>query len=242
MIRMTDAYRGLYGLALPDLRSDGARRDRTGALAPMEWSSAVAARRSRGRGRRLRRSGIPRKAPPAARLKGAWSVDRQSRSSITHDAQSAFRRGAGASTSRRHCRDRRALGRVAELRTPVASSSGEACGEFSARREVGKSSLLAALAGLGVDAMKRTICSSFVQGCALAGPRCIDLREGSARTLGVGKTIGLVGTRERWRLHLEPSRLRALPLAGWVTLEWGETMRIFIRFRRGSAFRASSTI
>ncbi|MBV9801887.1 MAG: hypothetical protein JO130_01790 [Solirubrobacterales bacterium] len=89
-------------------------------------------------------------------------------------------------------------------------------------REVGKSTLLASLAQLGVP----VLCDDVLvvkEGMALAGPRCIDLREPAARTLGWGHEIGLVGTRERWRITL-PRVPAEVPLAGWVTLAWGEAI------------------
>lgn len=87
-------------------------------------------------------------------------------------------------------------------------------------REVGKSSLLAALAGLGVPVMTDDVLV-IQEGNALAGPRCIDLRQQSAAGLRMGETIGLVGTRERWRVRL-PRVAAELPFAGWLTLEWGD--------------------
>lgn len=87
-------------------------------------------------------------------------------------------------------------------------------------RGVGKSSLLAALARLGVPVASDDLLV-IRDGLALAGPRCIDLREHSATGLRMGHTIGLVGTRERWRIPL-PEVAAELPLAGWVTLEWGD--------------------
>ncbi len=91
-------------------------------------------------------------------------------------------------------------------------------------RELGKSSLLAALAGLGMPVVSDDVL--IVQdGKAMAGPRCIDLREQSAVELGMGRNIGVVGTRERWRIQLaavDPE----LSLGGWITLSWGPDMSI----------------
>jgi hypothetical protein len=87
-------------------------------------------------------------------------------------------------------------------------------------RGVGKSSLLAVLSGLGVDVLSDDLLV-VRDGRALAGPRCIDLREHSATQLGLGETIGMVGTRERWRLRLSPVEAE-LPLAGWLTLAWDD--------------------
>ncbi len=54
---------------------------------------------------------------------------------------------------------------------------------------------------------------------ALAGPRCIDLRQETSERLGVGESLGVVGQRERWRLALGvvPAQV---PLRGFVTLAW----------------------
>lgn len=87
-------------------------------------------------------------------------------------------------------------------------------------REHGKSSLLAVLAEQGIPIVSDDLLV-IRDGYALAGPRCIDLREGAARHLGGGgSSIGCVGTRERWRVPLGPVASE-LPMAGWVTLEWG---------------------
>jgi hypothetical protein len=54
----------------------------------------------------------------------------------------------------------------------------------------------------------------------LGGPRCIDLRREAALALGLGGSIGVLGTRERWRMHLRPAPCE-VPLGGFVCLEWG---------------------
>ncbi|HEY2652302.1 MAG TPA: hypothetical protein VGI50_10300 [Solirubrobacteraceae bacterium] len=211
---MADANRGLYGLALPDLTSDG------GLLvgAPAHWRSWRVVRRHGGADAVDGSVG-----PDCARLRlapeGSLVIDRQSRTSTftMHNPPSD-----------------------AELAHPYLSATaaiaarwegwqsfhagafvvGEAVWGILGEREVGKSSLLAALAALGADVMTDDLLV-LREGKVLAGPRCIDLREGSARALGAGVTIGSVGTRERWRLKLDPVAPE-LPLAGWITLEWGE--------------------
>jgi hypothetical protein len=55
---------------------------------------------------------------------------------------------------------------------------------------------------------------------ALAGPRCIDLRPDAAQRLEAGEPLGVIGTRERWRLRLGPVAA-SVPLRGWVQLDWG---------------------
>lgn len=87
-------------------------------------------------------------------------------------------------------------------------------------RQAGKSSLLAALALMDVPVFADDLLVLDRRLRALAGPRCIDLREPAARALGVGESIGVVGTRERWRMALGPVA-REVPLGGFVLLEWG---------------------
>lgn len=91
-------------------------------------------------------------------------------------------------------------------------------------RGAGKSSLLGwcTLHGLGVvtdDALALQGMSVF------AGPRCVDLRPQSARRFGIGRNLGLVRDRERWRVELGPIDA-SLPLAGWVALDWGESVGV----------------
>ena len=85
----------------------------------------------------------------------------------------------------------------------------------------GKSSLLGALSlrGLAILADDVLVVDERLRG--LAGPRCIDLRREASQALGVGETLGVVGTRERWRMDLQPVEPE-VPLGGWVHLEWGE--------------------
>jgi hypothetical protein len=85
----------------------------------------------------------------------------------------------------------------------------------------GKSSLMATLALMGVPVLADDALILDGRGRALAGPRCIDLREQTAAALGVGESIGVVGTRERFRMALAPVPCEA-PLGGFIWLEWGE--------------------
>lgn len=85
----------------------------------------------------------------------------------------------------------------------------------------GKSSLLAALSCMGVPILTDDVLVVDEQLQGLAGPRCIDLRRETASALNVGVELGVVGARERWRLHLNPVPAE-LPLAGWICLDWGE--------------------
>jgi hypothetical protein len=91
-------------------------------------------------------------------------------------------------------------------------------------RERGKSTLLACLAAQGADVVSDDLLV-VRGGVALAGPRCVDLREDAARATGLGHDIGVVGARVRWRVPLGPVPAEA-PLAGWVVLGWGDAIEV----------------
>jgi hypothetical protein len=91
-------------------------------------------------------------------------------------------------------------------------------------REAGKSSTLAWLALSGHPVLSDDLV--VLDGTdALAGPRCIDLRGDAAARLGAGEPLGVVGTRERWRLALDGVAPR-VPLRGWILLEWGDEVAV----------------
>jgi hypothetical protein len=91
-------------------------------------------------------------------------------------------------------------------------------------RETGKSSTLAWLALNGHPVLADDLV--VLDGShALAGPRCIDLRGDAAARFGAGEPLGVVGTRERWRLVLEPVPAR-VPLRGWIVLEWADAAAV----------------
>jgi hypothetical protein len=89
-------------------------------------------------------------------------------------------------------------------------------------REAGKSSTLAWLALNGHDVVADDVLI-LDDGTAYAGPRSIDLREDAAERFGVGKALGVVGTRPRWRIAL-PQIDSELPFRGWIFLAWGEQL------------------
>ena len=91
-------------------------------------------------------------------------------------------------------------------------------------RESGKSSTLGWLAAHGHAVLADDLLVLDGQD-ALAGPRCIDLRPDAAERLDAGEPLGVVGTRERWRLRLGPLAPSA-PLRGWVLLDWGEDVAV----------------
>jgi hypothetical protein len=91
-------------------------------------------------------------------------------------------------------------------------------------RESGKSSTLAWLALQGHSVVSDDML--VLEGtAAFAAPRSIDLRPEAARQLGVGEALGIVGTRERWRLKVG-SVDSGMPVRGWVFLAWGPQLQI----------------
>ena len=92
-------------------------------------------------------------------------------------------------------------------------------------QEAGKSSLLGHLAAKGVGIVADDAVVVDEDGLALAGPRCVDLREGAADWLGQGEDIGMVGARRRWRMHV-PAVPAAVPLRGWIVPEWGDCIEL----------------
>lgn len=105
----------------------------------------------------------------------------------------------------------------------------------------GKSSTLGWLATSGVPIVTDdlVVCDGDE---VLAGPRCVDLRADAARHLDAGRDLGVVGTRERWRIDLPPCPPRT-PLRGWIFLEWGaevavERLRPIERLSRLAPHRA----
>jgi hypothetical protein len=91
-------------------------------------------------------------------------------------------------------------------------------------KEQGKSSTLGWLATSGVPIVTDdlVVCDGDD---VLAGARCVDLRADSARHLNTGRDLGVIGTRERWRIDL-PSCPPRTPLRGWIFLEWGAAVAV----------------
>lgn len=86
----------------------------------------------------------------------------------------------------------------------------------------GKSSLLAWLALHGQPVVADDVVVLDDRQRALAGPRFIDLRAGAAARLGAGKSIGVVGARERYRMPIGAAVPAATPLRGFVLLSWAD--------------------
>ena len=90
-------------------------------------------------------------------------------------------------------------------------------------RTMGKTSTLMLLHEMGIPVVSDDVLV-IEDLMAFSGPRCLDLREDVASHTGQGRYIGVVGTRERWRVDLPTLPVR-LPMGGWILLEWsdGET-------------------
>ena len=91
-------------------------------------------------------------------------------------------------------------------------------------RETGKSSLLMCLHAAGVQVLGDDVL--VVDGAiAFAGPRCLDLRRSAADHFGSGEYLGVVGTRERWRVTLPPAPSQ-LPFGGWILPDWSDRIAV----------------
>lgn len=105
-----------------------------------------------------------------------------------------------------------------------AVAVGDVAWGFVGERGAGKSATLAALSARG----HTIVCDDMLvldQTTALAGPRCIDLRQDAAKALGMGVPLGCIGTRERWRVEIAPVEPE-LELRGWIFLEWGAATEV----------------
>ena len=89
-------------------------------------------------------------------------------------------------------------------------------------RLTGKSSLLAWLALHGHEVVADDVLV-IDDMYAFAGPRSIDLRSDTAARFGVGRGLGMVGARPRWRVTL-PDIGGQLPFRGWIFLAWGHAL------------------
>jgi len=91
-------------------------------------------------------------------------------------------------------------------------------------KEQGKSSAVAWLAAREYP----VLCDDLLViagGRALAGPRCLDLRQSASAHYGLGTYIGQVGARERWRVRLPPVPAE-VPFRGWVALSWADDVSV----------------
>ena len=91
-------------------------------------------------------------------------------------------------------------------------------------REVGKSTLVAALAHRGYPVMADDLL--VIDGTmALVGPRTVDLREAAAARLGGSRHLGTTGMRQRWRVDLEDAPSMA-EFTGWIFPGWSRSVGV----------------
>jgi hypothetical protein len=85
-------------------------------------------------------------------------------------------------------------------------------------KSMGKSSTLGYLATQGVQILADDL-AVVVDKHVVAGPAFVDLRPDAAEQLGIGRDMGMLGARERFRLNVAapPSKV---PLGGWLVLDW----------------------
>lgn len=95
---------------------------------------------------------------------------------------------------------------------------------FLGNRGQGKSSTLAWLHQNGWSCVSDDLLITDVQS-VYAGPRFYDLREPTASAWGIGEYLGVVGTRERWRVRTSPVD-PVVPLAAFVELAWGDEISV----------------
>ncbi|MGH3870104.1 MAG: hypothetical protein ACRDSR_01095 [Pseudonocardiaceae bacterium] len=92
-------------------------------------------------------------------------------------------------------------------------------------REAGKSTTLGHLTAKGLGLVTDDVLI-VEDGQALAGPRCIDLRESAASWLGQGAdNVLTIGQRRRWRTHVPPVP-HTVPLQGWILPTWGDRVEL----------------
>jgi hypothetical protein len=92
-------------------------------------------------------------------------------------------------------------------------------------KEYGKSTTLAWLAREGEPVLADDILVVADGRTALAGPRCIDLREGAAASLDLASSAAPARAGERLRIALPPTAPE-VPLRGWIFLEWGPRVEL----------------
>jgi hypothetical protein len=115
------------------------------------------------------------------------------------------------------------LGRQAFHAGAFVADSGDGVAVLGAKG-AGKSSTLVVLAGAGASVITDDLLV-LDRTLAFAGPRCVDLRGDAAAVLRVGKPLGVVGARERWRAVV-PAIEPEVRLGGWVLPEWGEDVDV----------------
>jgi hypothetical protein len=91
-------------------------------------------------------------------------------------------------------------------------------------REVGKSTLVAALHAAGHPVMSDDLL--VLEGeTVFCGPRTVDLREAAAERFGATRDLGVTGMRRRWRIDLGAAPATAR-FAGWIYPVWSERISV----------------
>ena len=98
--------------------------------------------------------------------------------------------------------------------------AGDGAWALLGEKTAGKSTTLAWLAEHGSDIVADDIVV-LSDGCALAGPRCLDVRDDASAYLEAGTPASMPREGGRNRVVLPPLRSQ-VPLRGIVYLEWGE--------------------
>jgi len=101
--------------------------------------------------------------------------------------------------------------------------NGDSAVGVMADKAGGKSSTMACIARGGGEVLTDDLLV-LNTGCALAGPRAVDLREDVAAQFAC-RHLGIVGARERWRISLPGCRPRAR-LRAIVALAWSDRLMV----------------
>lgn len=91
-------------------------------------------------------------------------------------------------------------------------------------REGGKSTLLAQLAAQGIPILADDLVV-VADDRTYAGPRSVDLRAKPPKGIGPAESLGKIGARERWRIHLGLTPTE-VPLGGFFFLTWSDTSEV----------------
>lgn len=101
-------------------------------------------------------------------------------------------------------------------------AGGRAWGVFG-HKGFGKSSTLGWLASEGYEVLTDDLVLLDAM-TVFPGPRCVDLRAEASERLGAGTALGVVGSRERFRIALPPAQPAVL--AGVFFLAWGDAVEV----------------
>ncbi len=106
----------------------------------------------------------------------------------------------------------------------AAFGAGDGAWAVLGDKGAGKSSTIAQLALMGLNMIADDVLV-VDNGCALAGPSCVDLRSDAAHRMGIGSYLGVVGARERTRFYTSPASA-PVPLRGWIVPLWADDISV----------------